>query len=231
MIQKWTIATFRPVSLFSLRSTISTSSGGKTVFVPTPYSVKMALIDAAFRMGDEKLAKECFQHLRQVEVRIRPPENLVVNHTFIKVLRASRETPGTYGSTIAFREFASFSGDMDIALGISDWEKLSPLLRHINYFGKRGSFFQLADIRCENELPSGFMKEIPSELEECDASYQVAQKLDDFGELKDKDFDIINSYGKSRAQLGKHRVLKEYLLPYQPIQSSQHYDLYRRGHA
>ena len=46
---RWLIAAYRPVTLFSLRMTHATSKGGKTLVVPTPYSIKMALLDACFR--------------------------------------------------------------------------------------------------------------------------------------------------------------------------------------
>ena len=50
------------------------------------------------------------------------------------------------GPTIAFREFVQFDGDFGIALRLEDSQAdlpLSTLLALVNYFGKRGGFFQL----------------------------------------------------------------------------------------
>ena len=47
----WLIAEYQPVSLFSLKNSLATSSGGKSLLVPTPYAFKMALLDAACRFS------------------------------------------------------------------------------------------------------------------------------------------------------------------------------------
>ncbi len=46
----WLIATYQPTSLFSLRPANATTSGGKTLLTPTPFALKMALLDAAIRV-------------------------------------------------------------------------------------------------------------------------------------------------------------------------------------
>ena len=55
--EKWLLASFKPVTLFSLRMSIATSSAAKTLLVPTPYAVKLALVDAAFRADGETFAR------------------------------------------------------------------------------------------------------------------------------------------------------------------------------
>ena len=91
----WLIGAYRPVTLFSLRMTHATSKGGKTLVVPTPYSVKMALLDACFRCYSSEVAlgraRKVFDCLKRREIRVRPPKHCIVNNTFIKVLDWSRE--------------------------------------------------------------------------------------------------------------------------------------------
>src|SRR3972149_509738 len=48
---RWLVAEYQPAALFSLKISLATSSVGKTLVVPTPYSIKMAFVDAAFRAG------------------------------------------------------------------------------------------------------------------------------------------------------------------------------------
>src|SRR5579875_4187322 len=71
----WLLVTYYPVSLFSLRTTYATSKGGKTLLVPTPYAVKMALLDACFRLFDASIAHskalEVFDLIKQKEIRFR----------------------------------------------------------------------------------------------------------------------------------------------------------------
>jgi len=76
--------------MFSLRSTYATSKGGKTLLVPTPYAVKLALIDACFRMysgfAAEAEARRIFDLIKAQPVRVRPPAECVVQNTFLRVL-------------------------------------------------------------------------------------------------------------------------------------------------
>jgi len=60
---RWLLAEYQPTALFSLKISSATSSVGKTLIVPTPYSIKMALVDAAFRVGLSDT--ECDSFLRR----------------------------------------------------------------------------------------------------------------------------------------------------------------------
>src|SRR5436309_2493830 len=152
---RWIVSTFCPVSLFSLRMTHATSKGGKTLFVPTPYAVKMALIDACFRSAEsdaEQQARRIFDFVKWSEVRVLPPEHCVVHNTFIKVLDYDREgDEGPFKSTIAYREFAFFRGEMHVAIGVNGLaphgqQEISDLFWRVNTFGKRGSFWQCVQV-------------------------------------------------------------------------------------
>ncbi len=144
---KWLVAAYQPVSLFSLRMTHATSKGGKTLVVPTPYVIKMALIDACFRRypAAEALsrARGIFDVVKRRTVRFRPPEQCVVQNTFIKVLDQSREKgDGPFRQTIVYREFAFFTGKLEVAVDVSGLDAdsiaaLSNLFAHIDSFGRR----------------------------------------------------------------------------------------------
>src|SRR6059036_2242542 len=87
----WLVAEYGPTALFSLKASYATSSVGRSLVVATPYAVKMAFVDAAFRAGLGDL--DCADLLRSlvaVEVRVAPPAEAVVTHTFVKVRQESR---------------------------------------------------------------------------------------------------------------------------------------------
>ena len=44
-------AIYKPTTLFSLRDSNSTSSGGKSLFLPSPYSIRMAFISQSISLG------------------------------------------------------------------------------------------------------------------------------------------------------------------------------------
>ncbi len=228
----WLIATYRPVSLFSLRASQATSSGGRTNLVPTMYAVKMALIDAAFRSGED--GARIFPLLKPLAVRFEPPQDAVVSNTFLKIRREPKQkTPGgpAYIPTVGFREFCYYRGDLRIALNTGALEsadrlRLAGLLPAINYLGKRGSFFQyLGDFNTEGALPPSFGQPL-DQLQSSFAVDTVVQYLDDFGE--GATWQRISSYTEEPARLGRDRVFVPVALPYRRVASSRGYTRYVR---
>lgn len=236
MESTWLILTYLPVSLFSLRTTYSTSSGGKTLLVPTPYTYKLALVAAGFRVGKEKLAREIFDLTKSLDVRFSPPEHLTVNHTFIKIRREPKEkTPERpFTSSISFREFCYFQGDIKIAVDVTgkttdEIHRLVFLSAHINYFGKQGSFFQFKGYHQTNNLNEEYMLRVPDEMSKITAAYQVTQYLDDLGETDAKDlFDRVNTYSTKGITLHKHRILNQYMLPLTLKKENNRYSYYHK---
>jgi hypothetical protein len=247
----WVIARYRPTAPFSLRTTTSTSSGGKTLFVPTPYAVKLALVDAAIRAGTVERGRAVFDILKAREVRLRPPEHLVVNNTFVKVWRARelksvpkdpveaqaarealRRRP--YQDTIAYREFCCFTGDLEVALeasGLDDAARgdLLDIMAHVNYYGKRGSFMQFLDGRDETQLPEGFSLPVDIWHANGGGALGTIQPLDDLGETQAVDlFERVNTYSDKRLELLKHRRLVYTAIPYRLLSSSRSYSRYKR---
>ncbi|MGE5599463.1 MAG: hypothetical protein ACM3XS_08795 [Bacteroidota bacterium] len=232
---KWFVARYRPTALFSLRTTYSTSSGGKTLLVPTPYAVRLAFVDASYRAEGEALARRVFELLLGRRIRFRPPEHAAVTHTFIKIKREARDAgpEEPYISSIAFREFCHFQGELCIAIAAeglaeADLAELTRVAAHINYFGKRGSFFAFAGAETADNLPAGFSLLVPDDLMEAGQGYATAQFLDELApELPRDIFDRINSYSDRPLSLGKHRIIQQHLLPYRTARTSKSYTHYK----
>ncbi len=238
---KWLIVSYAPTSFFSLRMTHATSKGGKTLLVPTPYAVKIALIDASFRHYKKDVAinkaQAVFDLVKEMEIRIRPPAYCVVQNTFIKAKQEERDAPqGIYAPTITYREFCFFKGNLDVAINVTtlseiQTKELSELTMKVNYFGKRGSFMQyLKSEILEGGLERGFT--CPEDRADLiNGGFATTLYLDEFGSalIKEKDaFDRINSYGGKPSALGKYRILVRTLLPYRYISSGKHYTLFKR---
>jgi hypothetical protein len=233
--ESWLIAEYQPTALFSLKPAWATSSGGKSLLVPTPYAVKMALLDAACRIAGVAAAKEAWPRLRDLTVALRPPERVVVTNLFTKILKPRRTPaePGTQhagplGKTIGFREYVYFDGPLGIALSgiLTDTTRLEGWLLQINYLGKRGGFVQLlAPPTPAETLPPGFIvmdrdptrpflaDGIIQQLDDCDASLT---------------FEKADIYSGKNIRLGKERVLHHVVLPYHLVRSSKSYSLYER---
>ena len=65
---------YQPTTLFSLRPATATTSGGKSLIVPTPFAVKMALLDVAIRTQGAAAGSGMFPALRSLRIALCLPE-------------------------------------------------------------------------------------------------------------------------------------------------------------
>jgi len=233
----WFIAEYQPVTLFSFRSGVATSSGAKTLFLPTPFAIRTAILDAVIRTKGLAAGKAAFGWIKGLSIAVRPPERVVVTNLFAKILKPTRkdETKEAMDRTIAFREYAQLEGILGLAFNNAEEQafELAMLLAQINYFGKRGCFFQLMKAPSTAEgLPEDFIL--------LDGNYfvdghltgkppekfviGVIQIMDDWGE--DLTFDKLDIYCDANITIGKDRLRKYIIFPYQPIRSSKSYSYY-----
>lgn len=232
----WLLAKYRPTGIFSLKSSATTSSGAKTLLVPTMYAVKMALVDAAFRSGED--GERVFGEVKELEIRFTPPEYAAVTHGFIKIQREREvkdrknlqaielKAKQPFYPTVAYREFCSFTGDLTVAMKIEERKPLlEDLLPVVGYFGKRSSFVQFSGLEYADCLPDHCtfpLNEPPVEF----SLDVVVQPLDDFG--KQATFDAINTYSTNKSKLGRDRIIVQTAIPYKMVSSSRGYTLYKR---
>lgn len=232
----WLIAEYQAASLFSLKLSSATASGGKTLLVPTPFSVKMALLDAACRTRGVAAAEHDWPEIRDLGLALRPAERVVVTNLFQKVLKPRRGEPdlaaqdaGPFQKTIGYREYAQWEGALGIALRIDGQEiaaTLGDLLLNVNYLGKRGGFVQLLPpLRASDAAPAGFV--VATETPEAFAANGTLQVLDDCA--PSLTFAKANIYSSDQIKMGKERVIRHIVLPnYRLTRSSKSFSLYER---
>jgi len=231
----WLIAEYQPTALFSLKPAWATSSGGKSLLVPTPYAIKMALLDAACRTAGVTAAREAWPWLRDLTVALRPAERVVVTNLFTRILKPRRTEagPGTQhagplGKTIAFREYVYFDGTLGIALSGDSIEqaRLAEWLLNVNYLGKRGGFVQLLRSPVSvDALPPEFVV-VNGAPDQSFLADGIIQQLDDCD--PGLTFEKVDVYSGRGIKLGKERVLRHVVLPYRLIRSSKSFSCYER---
>lgn len=215
---RWLVVSYQPTALFSLKVSIATSSVGKTLVIPTPYSIKMAFVDAAFRAGlSDGECADFLQSLINVDVRVAPSRRTVVTHTFVKV----RQEPHggsrpdlPYIPNIAYREVA-YCHDVwrlaiDLASGddaLAQW--LVRLAPHVSYFGKRGSFVQFTGIQRLSELDLSFTQPTDRDWQLPPQHHVVP--LDDFG--PEASLEVLSSFSEKRASRDHHRRFVHTVVP------------------
>jgi len=236
----WLMAMYQPVGLFSLKVGEATSTGAKTLFLPTPFAIRTALLDAAIRTRGLEAGTEAFEMVRDVTIAAFPPKQVVVTNLFTKVLKPRRsdtESEEAMQRTIAFREYAYLTGALGLAFEGDQTilSQLRELLYQINYFGKRGSFFQLlTPPELVEELPEGFvvLKGItPSNDESISRQASsfplgIIQPMDDWG--PGLSFEKVNIYTDENISLGKDRIREYVILPYRLAKSSRSFSYYER---
>lgn len=239
----WLLAEYEATALFSLKPATATSSGGRTLLVPSPYAIKMAVLDVACKVNGVTAAVAACRWLAGARVALRPSARVVVNNTIIRVLRpfetkqsadkkeeavalAKRERKYPFGKTISYREYAQLAGSFGIAIEVETDEAVGHLqnwLIGINYLGKRGSFVQIQAVPEIHEvLPDKFIR-----IGEAFAEFPIEgllTQLDDTG--AESTFETLSIYSGERVRIGKERLLHHVALPYRLLHSSRSYSYY-----
>lgn len=232
----WIITTFQPVSLISLKVATATSTGGKSLLVPTPYTLKMALLNTVIQQIGLAEGERLWPLIRDTQFAISGPARIAVTNTFTKILKPMKgkptldaETGLTRGmiNTIGFREYVQWQGLFQIAAQPATTTEPLPWpqwLTSLQYLGKRGGFVQAIDWAEAEALTEEF-----TGLDQPAAVFSLSgtlQLLDDCAE--DLRFEQVDIYSGKNLRTGKDRLLRPIILPYRVARSSRGYTLYER---
>lgn len=209
---------YKPTALFSLRDSNSTSSGAKSLFLPSPYAIKMAFLSQAISLGGEDFEQkpQLFDIIRDVKIEYYIKGSFCVNNCFVKIQKQRDGNP--FISTVSFREYIYMKDELEIIFetnNVEDTDFLKRYLHTINYFGKRGCFFQFIEY-----------KNIPHEanvkiFDVRDQIFGVLQEYDDFDESLS--FQKVNSY----SELATKRKKSILVLPLVKQRASKSYTSYK----
>jgi hypothetical protein len=178
----------------------------------------MALISQAISLGGEDFEKQpnIFNIIRDVAISYNIKGNYCVNNCFVKIQKQRDKEP--FKPTVSFREYVYIAGDIEIIFDAKDDEAvcfIKKYLHTINYFGKRGCFFQFIEY---NDNPS------EPNVKDFDANCLCAgiiQEYDDFD--KSLCFDNVNNYSNVKTK----RYKKLLVLPLSVKSSSKSYTSYK----
>lgn len=215
---------YKPTTLFSLKDSSSTNSGAKSLLLPSPYAIKMAIINQAITIGNELAEMQndnsySFSIIRDTRIYYHIPENsfICVNNSFIKILKPSRNNPG-FDATVAFREYVQLPEYLEIIIEVENQEAVNYLKQYlhcINYFGKRGCFFQFIEYIENPSQPNVAIFQATGN------QYGILQQFDDF--LTSATFEQINNYNQTKTS----RRQQVMVLPLKSISSSKSYTAYK----
>ncbi|ERM92159.1 hypothetical protein O163_06695 [Caldanaerobacter subterraneus subsp. yonseiensis KB-1] len=145
--------------VFHYRMPETVAIASVTPFVPSPLTIKMALVAALLQSGYDQTAQKLAQYLPQIDVRIIPPSSALSFKAFLRYRSVPAiesgggldEAGSYYPSRPHTREYALFSDELRIFLGLPkgllneeafDEELLKPVkkaLRLLRYLGSKDS--------------------------------------------------------------------------------------------
>lgn len=235
----WLIATYHPVALFSLKIGTATATGGKSLLIPSPYAIRMALLDVALRVEGNHQGEKFFSAIHSLDIALRPSRYAVVTNLFAKVqkpVRSDKEKDSAMQPTIAFREYVQWRGDFAIALSGENTalSQVKNWLPFITYFGKRGSFVQFDSLWNSEEKPPKFtsltqpliMGTEENQLRMMQFPLGTLQLVDDWGETLT--FEKASSLTDASIILGDKADRTRYslVIPYHFRQAGRGFTLY-----
>lgn len=210
-------AIYKPTTLFSLRDSNSTSSGAKSLFLPSPYAIKMAFLSQAISLGGEDFYENenHFAIIRDAKISYHICGGFCVNNCFVKIQKQRDKDP--FKPTVSFREYVYIDDYIEIIFDVKSKESVTFLKQYlhlINYFGKRGCFFQFINYKNDPSEQNVNYFDVDK------LSFGLLQEYDDFD--KKLNFDDVNSYSSARTKRNKNILV----LPLQQKSSSKSYTSY-----
>ncbi len=210
---------YQPTNLFSLKDSNSTNSGAKSLLIPSPYSIKMALFNQSITIDGKGVFEErksCeFAFIKDAKISYRISGSFCVNNCFVTI-QSLRD--GSYRGKPSFREYIYISDNIEIIFDVESEEAKQYLQKHlhrINYFGKRGCFFQFVGYQDSPSEPN---------VKEFDTSNFSPGILQEFDDISPKaQFKNVDNFDSASAKRDK----KILIIPVKNMNSSKSYSHFR----
>jgi len=213
---------YLPTALFSLKDSNSTNSGAKTLFLPSPYSIRMAILNQAITIGGNleylKGKKSLsFSHIRDVKISffIDNDSYFSVNNSFVRIIKTIGEP-----SRPSFRQYLYLSKPLEIIFEtqkVGQKEYLQKYLHNINYFGKRGCFFQFLEY---SDSPN---QANVKPFQATEGLSGILQEYDDFDAKFT--FEDVSNFSSKKIIKRKKEIL---VLPLQSVSASKAFTVYKK---
>ena len=150
--------------VFHYRMPESAAIAAVTPFVPSPLTVKMAMISSLFQLGDVNGAEIVAKNMHKIEVKIVPPKAALSFKAFLRYRsppaveseeKGLDETGSYYPSRPHMREYAIFQDCLEIyvklPVDIADYGKRA--LKNIRYLGSKDSLVTCFKLKEYNPPP------------------------------------------------------------------------------
>lgn len=225
---QWIETEFRFVGAFSLRPSNATATSGRSLLLPTPYAIKMALLDQFISWQGFGLASKYFANIRDLKISIEPPQIVVVSQMTRHIHRFDDELNKWKGN-ILNQQYCFYSNPIRFCFGTEDSnfvEILAQLLIGLEYLGQRGGFIQNLGVIKAVDSPTTNFVDLQQAADIRKLSLGIVQRMDDM--QLTTTIDDVSRFGTGKPKLASRRQY-DILLPY-GLETSKYNDaVYQRN--
>lgn len=221
---QWLKITLHFPSFFSYRIPDYSSQYALSVPLPSPSTIKLAVVATAIRItGDVAEGENIFYAVRDAEIYITPPKQIVINTFLIKRLKKKgiktkadkiRYEKGllpAFESTFGIKEYVFFSDDLELFIGYTTAnDALTKYFKFLRYLGSSDSIVYVKRVEKNKNPPLKAIKavtedEFPKKISESPCIVYPVRDIS-----KNATFQQINPYAKTSSKNAFER--KYYLI-------------------
>jgi len=157
---QWIKLTLHLPSFFSYHIPDYSSQYALSVPLPSPSARKLAIVATAIRTtGNVDEGEHVFYAVRNADIRILPPEQIVINSFLIKRLKKKKNEAGLE-NTFGIREYVFFSDDINLFIGCNDVDLVIKYSNILRYLGSSDSLLYIKYVKQIKKPPENAVKAI-----------------------------------------------------------------------
>jgi hypothetical protein len=225
----WIHANLHFAGLFSYRIPNISPGYALTSPIPSPSSLRLALVDTAIKIkGSVKFGEEIFELVKSANLEIEPPEKVSILKFFIKRLKPSKSKGAGFEESFGVREYCHFMGPMKFYVEISErQEEIAHLFKQLRRLGTTDSLLRCdaslndkePDLRTTSKIVNFLKPEI---------SNLMRRPVVTLNEIKeDAKYFQVNPYAKGRR--GNPFIPKTFVLPLREVRRGENFVLYEKA--
>jgi len=235
----WIRATYVFASTFSYRIPYFSSSYALSAPVPSPSTVKLALVASIInRTSDIEAGKKLFERIRCSMITFELPERIITLRAFIKRLKQKRKGQETtiktsfgelverFESTFGIREYIIYDGPIHVYIDAQD-ESVQDVLKSlklVQYFGSSDSLCTCLETNVSGPDLQKCIRPVDSKIEMFDKKGMIFL-LTDFTEKTT--FESVNPLSGKKLKKGE-LLQKPYFFPLEVVKKEKNCTMYRR---
>lgn len=225
----WVCASLHFPALFSYRIPNLSPSYALASIIPSPSSIKLALVDSAIKFsGSVSYGIDIFNLIKSIRIEIEPPDKVSVLKYFIKRLKPSKLKDASFEESFGIREYCHFITPLKIYFEFPNRQsEILELLNRLRRLGTSDSLLScktsLIEAQPDFSVTCKVLNEIKPEL--LNLKGRPIVTLNELRE--DAEFIQVNAYAAGRK--GNPFVSKTFILPLIEKKKGENFVLYEKA--